>query len=201
MALTVEQEIERRQKIDIARAKQLHERTPEEQILVQTADLADATAKAQAAEIAANQRQFQYETQTFLMRNPNYKDHGANVSAMRSQLAKIGGGWNARDLESAFRNAPEGTFDTVVARPIINPDLEPPAAVTKTYDLSPEALSRIKPQEMTEIRRRDPERYAKITEALSDLIARVGGGLARKIMNGQELNETDKITLSKAYGS
>jgi hypothetical protein len=193
--MTTEQEVERRQKIDIARAKQLHERTPEERILAQEADLADAQIAARAATEAANKRQQQYENETFLLRNPSFVDNQANVERLKSLLAAKGWGYDAKSMEFVFRN----NIDSfVTSKPAAAPPTEP-APAKKTYDLRPEVLAKITPAEMTEIRRRDKPRYDAITEALSDLIAKVGGGLARKIMNGQELTETEQIKLAEAY--
>jgi hypothetical protein len=195
MALTTEQEVERKQQIDAARAKPLHERTQTERILVQEADLADATAAARAAEAAANTRQWQYETETFLLRNPTFIDSTANVERLKSLLAAKGWGWDAKSMEFVFRNSPEGTFHTPQATVVRQTEPDP---VRNTYDLTPEAIRKITPAQMTEIRRHDPRKYQAITEAISDIIARVGGGLARKFFNGHELSETEQFKFNEA---
>ena len=193
MALTTEQQIERKQKIDIARAKAIQERTPEERLLVQEADMADATARAQAAEAAANERQWQYEQQTFLQRNPTFQDNTANVEILRSLLAAKGWGWDAKSMEHCFRNNLDAFTVKVAPRPVVNPALEPPAEtapVIQNYGLTAEIIRNLSNYQLTEIRQKEKKKFAVLQQIVTAWSSKLPS-LARKYFSGIPLTSQD----------
>lgn len=196
--LTTEQEVERKQKVDVARAIQPAQRTAEQNIMIQEADLADATAVAQAATAAANARQWQYERETFLQRNPTFIDNTANVGILKSLLAGKGWGWDAKSMEFCFRNN-LNAFNT--AAPVVavasNPALDPPAEVApvaQNYGVDAEYVRNLKSHELADIRKNQKKKFAVIQQVVNEFSSKYPG-LARKYFNGDPLNAQDLADL------
>ena len=157
-----------------------------------------STAAATAATKAANERMWQYEQETFLLRNPSFEDNDANVGIMRTLLAAKGFGWDARSMEYVYRNNLGSFATTAKPTPAAAPEVVTPSSAPSNYGLTPEKIRDMSYGERQDLRQNDKRKFAAIDRVVSDFIANNPNhpGLVRSYLNGARMSEDDLKSLN-----